>query len=91
MNANYFQLANQQWGGFPIISKLAGATLYDTDKNGNAKKVEIDCNKINCIDKYGYVDILLNLYPINSGAYGPRNRQIFYPQINIDYGYLDLS
>lgn len=65
-------------------------SLYNTQFM--AKKVEIDCTKNNVIDNYGYLDIIQNDFLSTSDGVGKLlwKRRV-YPQINIDYAYLDLS
>lgn len=96
-NTYYAARKKPNYSQYKSILDVDGVS--STDSSLNLHTLAFDTSKVNVIDKYGYFDINQKLgVSLYTGKLHPRNGQPidmncqhFYPQINIDYAYLDLS
>lgn len=96
INASYYKLDyySTSSNDFPGIKDLPGVKVVkpaNPDLWNRPEVVSFDCSKINIVDKYGYIDVMLNIYRSAQGNTALENREAYNAKINMDYGYLDLS
>lgn len=89
-SADYCQFTTDKtWSKDPqkIVSDFPGTKPVEMYQK-TVTRLQIDCSKLNVIDKYGYVDLIIFR---GSNIVKPMYSVLSYPHVNIDYGYLDLS
>lgn len=92
-NADFVRITNGSTADsiiqYKFLGDISGASL-EKDINTGMFSLLIDCSKLNVIDKYGYFNLIQSFTDLSTTGDYIIGHAI-YPQMNIDYGYLDLS